>query len=166
MKPVRSRTDRREGRERGQGLVETALSMMILVLLLMGMVDFGLAFAHRVALANASRHGARYASRYPLDCIAIQWVTVEALQNTLILGEVSGLENGYNADLPPSLPEDTQLEVNVANCGPYAKRWDDITVEVRHPYSPLFGGLLGIGDIQLAAATSIPAAGPDVIYEP
>jgi len=51
--------------ERGANLVEMALSMILLLLLLAGVIDFGRAFFSYIAVTNASREGARYASRYP-----------------------------------------------------------------------------------------------------
>ena len=47
------------GRERGQALVEFALVLGLFLILLMGIVDFGLALSSRVSLTNAAREGAR-----------------------------------------------------------------------------------------------------------
>lgn len=47
--------------EGGQSLVETALMLPILLLLLVGIVDFGRAFYAYIAVTNAAREGARYA---------------------------------------------------------------------------------------------------------
>ena len=51
--------------QRGQSLVELALVMLLLLLLLVGVVDFGRAFHSYITITNASREGARRASRFP-----------------------------------------------------------------------------------------------------
>ena len=49
-------------KRKGQSLLETALVMPVLVLLLVGIVDFGLLFNNYLVVANASREGARKAA--------------------------------------------------------------------------------------------------------
>ena len=53
--------------ERGQSLVELAISMVILLYLLSGAVEFGLAFFQYVQLRDAAQEGALYASMNPSD---------------------------------------------------------------------------------------------------
>jgi Flp pilus assembly protein TadG len=50
---------RRLVRGRGQGLVEFAVIIPIFLVLLAGMLEFGLAFSDRLTLGNATREGAR-----------------------------------------------------------------------------------------------------------
>lgn len=45
----------------GQTLVETAISVSLLLLLVMGIIDFGYLFSTKVTLQNAVRQGGRYA---------------------------------------------------------------------------------------------------------
>lgn len=47
---------------RGQAVVETALILPIIILILMGIIDFGLLFNNYLIIANASREGARKAA--------------------------------------------------------------------------------------------------------
>lgn len=56
-------------RERGQGMVEFAFSVTIMVLILMGIVDLGRAYYIYVALTNAAGEGAAYASMNP-NCLS------------------------------------------------------------------------------------------------
>ena len=51
--------------ERGQSLVELAISIFILVYLLAGAVEFGLAFFQYVQLRDAAQEGALYGSMHP-----------------------------------------------------------------------------------------------------
>jgi len=51
---------RRARKERGQSLVEFAISSIVLLLLTMGLLDFGRAFYYAVGLEGAVREGARH----------------------------------------------------------------------------------------------------------
>lgn len=51
--------------ERGQSLVEFALILPLLVLILMGVFDFGRAFFAYNAISNGAREGARYGIIHP-----------------------------------------------------------------------------------------------------
>lgn len=57
MKPINS--------ERGQSLVELAISITILIFLLAGAVEFGMAFFQFVQLRDAAQEGALYGSMNP-----------------------------------------------------------------------------------------------------
>ena len=58
--------------ERGQSLVELAISILILVYLLSGAVEFGLAFFQYVQLRDAAQEGALYGSMEPSDTPGIE----------------------------------------------------------------------------------------------
>jgi Flp pilus assembly protein TadG len=51
--------------ERGQSLIEVALLMPLLLLIVLGIVDVGRAFAVKGAATNAAREAAQYAARDP-----------------------------------------------------------------------------------------------------
>ncbi|HET6822559.1 MAG TPA: TadE family protein, partial [Anaerolineales bacterium] len=57
MKPIK--------RERGQSLVELGISLLILVYLLAGAVEFGVLFFQFVQLRDAAQEGALYGSTSP-----------------------------------------------------------------------------------------------------
>lgn len=57
--------------ERGQSLVELAISILILVYLLAGAVEFGLAFFQYVQLRDAAQEGALYGSMNPDDLTGV-----------------------------------------------------------------------------------------------
>ncbi|MCX7745535.1 MAG: pilus assembly protein [Clostridia bacterium] len=48
--------------KKGQSVVETALVLPIIILILVGIIDFGLMFNNYLVIANASREGARNAA--------------------------------------------------------------------------------------------------------
>jgi len=51
----------RNRKNKGQSLVETALMLPVILLLLTGIIDFGLLFNNYLIVSNASREGARAA---------------------------------------------------------------------------------------------------------
>jgi hypothetical protein len=57
--------------ERGQSLVELAISLVVLLFLLSGIVEFGLAFFQFVQLRDAAQEGALYGSTKPEDADGI-----------------------------------------------------------------------------------------------
>lgn len=58
--------------ETGQGLVEFALSVTVLLLFLAGTIDLGRAFFTYMAMRDAAQEGASYAAISPIDYAAIE----------------------------------------------------------------------------------------------
>jgi hypothetical protein len=58
--------------ERGQSLVELAVSLVILLYLLSGAAEFGILFFQYVQLRDAAQEGALYGSVYPNDKAPIE----------------------------------------------------------------------------------------------
>lgn len=58
--------------ERGQSLIELVLLLPVLVLVLVGTIDFGRAFTAYITVTNAAREGARYGAMYPADIANIK----------------------------------------------------------------------------------------------
>ncbi len=59
-------------RERGQSLVELSIVLPVLLILLLGAVDFGRLYYASVTVAGAARNAAQYASENPQDFSGIQ----------------------------------------------------------------------------------------------
>ncbi len=57
---------------RGQNLVEFSLVLPILIVVLMGVVEFGIVYFIRASVENAVREGARYGAVHPTDVSGIQ----------------------------------------------------------------------------------------------
>jgi hypothetical protein len=81
---------RRPTRERGQSLVELSISLLVLLYLLSGAVEFGLAFFQFVQLRDAAQEGALYGSMGPLDPTVIE-ARVRGASNSPINLSDSGL---------------------------------------------------------------------------
>lgn len=66
-RPARHRPARHHRRARGQSLVEFALVLVPLLLLILGVIQFGLVFNSYVTMTNAAREGARTGTVYVFD---------------------------------------------------------------------------------------------------
>lgn len=58
-------------RKNGQGLVEFALILPLLLLLVLGVINFAYFFTVHASLVNAAREGARYGMVHPADTAGI-----------------------------------------------------------------------------------------------
>ncbi len=112
-------------RERGQSLVELAIMLPILLIILLGVVDFGRVFYAYVTITNASREGARYGS----------------LHSGAPIGDI---RNQVRQEAQPLLDEALDDDIPVEpqcwpDCDPHA---DTITVTVQFDFATLFFGNL------------------------
>ena len=74
---------KKKNNERGQSLVELAISLVLLLLLLSGAVEFGMAFFQFIQLRDAAQEGALYGSINPSDTTNIE-ARVRGASNTPI----------------------------------------------------------------------------------
>ena len=71
---------------KGQSLVEFAMVLPLLVILIFGIIDFGMGLRSYISLTNATREGARFAAvgnvagAYPANC--------DGATNTTVIGRV------------------------------------------------------------------------------
>jgi hypothetical protein len=77
-----------EGLNQGQGLVELALILPVMLLMLVGMIDFGFAFYSNMTLEYATREGARVGSALAsgsssLPCGQVDGHVISAVQRVL-----------------------------------------------------------------------------------
>src|SRR5450759_2456703 len=68
----RRRSPRVDTVSRGQSLVEFALVLPLLLLILLGIIQFGFIFNTQVTITNAAREGARAATIYPYSLAGSQ----------------------------------------------------------------------------------------------
>jgi Flp pilus assembly protein TadG len=88
-----SGSPRRPPKEGGQSLVEFAVMAIPVLLLLMGLIDFGFLFEKQVTLTNAARSGGRYASLHPTA-----WSNLATAPSNSIQGQIQLA--GNNTTLP------------------------------------------------------------------
>lgn len=126
-------------RQKGQSLVEAALILPILLLLLVGVVDLGRAMSTKIALTNASREGARYASRYPDQ------------KSSIIAAVDAELDaNGLGIDTA-----EVEIEIVPDPSVTPAAQGAKVTVTCTYPFETIMGGLLGAEEIEIRATTSM-----------
>lgn len=131
-KVTNKRIDRRE---KGQSLVELALTLPIILTLLAGAVDLGMAFFSYVSLRDAAQEGALYGSLNPTDSSGI----------------VSRVRQSSSS--PVNLSDVSNVTVNISTTGG-ACRGEAITVTVSYNYRlsmPFIGPILGSTTIPITA---------------
>lgn len=107
---MRSRAPVFDQRSRGQALVETALLLPLLLILLLGAVDFGRIFFGWVAVTNASRVAANYAATHP-DAWALNNAAQKQEYEDLVRDagvDNCGLSDAANPIPPPAFPDGTR----------------------------------------------------------
>ncbi len=80
----------KRSRQRGSSLLETALVVPLLLFILAGVVDIGLAYHTYIVMINAAREGARYGINHPWDTSGIRArVLNEAYNSDVDLSEAT-----------------------------------------------------------------------------
>jgi TadE-like protein len=136
-----TRARRRQGRESGQAMVEFALILFPLLLLVVGVIQFGIGLNYWLDMQRIANQGARWAAvnNWPPDCprSAASCPSPNTLQETL---ERQILTSGL------------QKAINVEICYPNADNMDTgEPVKVRLEADFTFLPIMGIGTIQLGA---------------
>ena len=124
-------------RRRGAMAIETALLLPLLVLLIFGMIEFGLLLYNRQVLTNASREGAR----------------AGIVQDTPRVpdSEIINVVDQYCADRLVTFGSANTPSTNITREGD--DFGDDLTVSVSYDYSFLVMTNFGFGPIALVAQT-------------
>lgn len=97
--------------KKGQSLVETALVLPIIILILMGIIDFGMMFNNYLIVGNASREGARNAAIGATDA------------------QISTIVDNVTATLDAA-----RVVVEITPAEALRRRGDEISVTVRYEY--------------------------------
>jgi Flp pilus assembly protein TadG len=136
LTPSRPRRRRRSrlGDRRGQSLVEFAVVFPVFILLLAGMVDFGLALFSNVTIINAAREGAR---------LGVTLTPAQLSAGTTVENRVMAMSTG----LDPAKVNVTST--CVGSCSPAWSAGDSVKVNVSYTYSMVW---------PLTFGTSIPLA--------
>jgi Flp pilus assembly protein TadG len=118
-------------RERGAAAVEFALLLPLLVAMLMGMIDFGMAVNAQAIIANAAREGARAAS-FNVDSTATQNVVLSATSTLLGTAPTVAMTCSTMADLSTTINCSSAVAGNV------------VKVSVTYRYNWISPGILGL----------------------
>lgn len=137
---MRLLTFKRRPHQKGQGLVEFAASLVVLMILLAGIVDMGRAIFTLFALQDAAEEGLVYGIGFPTDC------------NQIIERIRGNLTNNI-------LPETVEVEVNIQrNDGSYSSCY---TI----PFNEVYAGKLMRIEVRTAFAITMPFIGAFVGQE-
>lgn len=135
---------RSQSGQQGQAMVETALMILVVLLLLMGIIQFGFIFYAHVRVSNAAREGARAGSlwlmnrNYETVCDQVE-VGVKSEVNC-----VTEPDPGKNCDITVILDGAPVVDCAVTDPG----RGEPITVTVTYDYDlPIVTALPIIRDI-------------------
>jgi hypothetical protein len=129
--------------QRGQSLVEFAVSMVILLILMTGIVDFGWAFFTLVSLNDAAQEGAAYAAICPAQTTDIRTRVLESAPD--LIGRTL-------------LPSDIDICVAVTDstsCGATPQIGGYVKVELDYSHqviTPFIGAIIGTQTIPLRAS--------------
>jgi Flp pilus assembly protein TadG len=116
--------------ERGAEIVEFALVLPFLILMCLGVIEFGRIYYAYNILTKAVRDGARYAATSRIRSDGTFSSTIVARTRRLV---VFGNVNGSGSRILPNL-QTTQVNVTPLTSG--GQQY--VTVGVAYPYSPLF----------------------------
>ncbi|MFN2197641.1 MAG: TadE family protein [Anaerolineales bacterium] len=130
--------------EQGQSLVEFAISLVILVILVSGIVDLGRALFTLITLNDAAKEGATYGSICPTDVEGIFTRLIESASDPVSLSNLTTEDISVCVSVPGS--EDCGANVQVGN---------EITVFVNHLHeisTPFLGSIIGRQNLLLTAS--------------
>ncbi len=96
--------------EQGQGMVELAVSLIVILILLAGMVDISRTIMTKMALQDAAEEGVLFSSIDPKQCAQIKYRVYDNLKNkvkTLTLDQISITYNDVTCPGSGTLPGQT-----------------------------------------------------------
>lgn len=131
-----------KNKERGQSLVELAISITILVYLLSGAIEFGIAFFQFVQLRDAAQEGALFGSINPTDLTGIESRARNASDSPIDLTDTSIVDVDINP-IPPG-----------ADCEGVGNAIE-VTVSYDHKiFMPFISTVVGSSTIPLTASVT------------
>ncbi len=143
---------------RGQSLVELAISFPVMLLLLLGTIDFGMALYSYVIVRDAAQEGALYGSFNPNNKIEI-----ESRARNIAPNDSKGLFF-FPVDLRNQEVVHIEIKTSGKNCqGTTGSKINSIVVSVSYKYSmlmPFAEQIIGSKGIPLTATAT------DVILQP
>jgi hypothetical protein len=144
------KADKRKGektrkRHRGSAAVEFAIILPILIVLLFGIVEFGLMLYDKAVITNASREGARYG------------ILFRNPGHEVTCSDITGVITAYTADRLVTFGSDASVNTDYpSGCSPTSG--SDLTVRVSYHYGylvlPGFVGSLA-GPVNLVGQTTM-----------
>lgn len=127
--------------QKGAALLEFALVLPILLLLVFGIIEFGLLFYNKQVITNASREGARAGIVNGVAEGAIKTIVVDYCKDSV---DKSSKVLSLKGKIPIS---ETEIKVDTID--------DDLSVNVTFNYPLLLSSIIGIGNVTVSAQTTM-----------
>ena len=124
---------------KGGAAIEAALLLPMTLLLIFGMIEFGLLLYNRQIITNASREGARAA--------------IVVSDTRLTDAEIASVVDAYCQDRLVTFGTAAGPSTSTTNAGPACVFGTDLTVRVTYDYDFLVLTNFGFGPVQLEAQT-------------
>jgi Flp pilus assembly protein TadG len=122
--------------ERGVAAVEMALLLPVLVLLFMGIVEFGRAFYTAITLAHAARAGAQYGAQSPAKSSDVTGIKNAATQEAQNIVPISFMPDPRQFCKCPD--SNTLINCNTGTCTNYGLPQMFVEVTTNKTYETLF----------------------------
>jgi len=161
-------TTARRSNERGQAVIELALTLPLLLIVVFGIIDFGFMFQRYEAVTNAAREGARLGVLVPAVATPGMYTAANAQDRALAYLDASGLKGSppgaTHTCITGTVVPDTRCALMTTSTVPVtgsALTVDQVTMTVEYdhehqfvgPLMNLFGG--GFGTIRLRATSTM-----------
>ena len=139
----------------GSAAVEFAIVLNLLLLMIMGMLEFGLAFSMKQVIINASREGARYGVVYQVDNLGNPVLPTQRIPSISdwVLDPASG-----GLGLRSMLPADSNPAITVAGAGAATGTTGSdlrVTVTCEYPFWIMNKLLPALGSKMTLAGTTV-----------
>lgn len=122
-------------REEGSSFVELALVLPVLLLLFLGMIDFGLSYNTYITLSNGAREGAR-------------WISTNRTN-------VAGARNRVLAEVARTDLTDADVTITFSPAKSSYAQGDTVTITVAHTRPLAFGVFTGVPSVTLRASSTM-----------
>ena len=128
---------------RGQALVEAALIFPLLMVFLLGAIDFGRAFTAALQAGNSARQAAGYAAQHQADGQSNGGSCQSRWGQTIDVAIASGPGLGLGC---------SSVSVSSGSADPFGRSPVTVTVNVPfQPFTPLAGQVLGLNKVSGSA---------------
>ncbi|MDP1544829.1 MAG: TadE/TadG family type IV pilus assembly protein [Anaerolineales bacterium] len=133
--------------ERGQSLVELAISLIVILMLLLGAVEFSLALFQYVTIRDAAQEGALYGSITPTDEAGMKARAIDAASDVV---QLTAGDIGVSWSNPSKKCEGLTVTGGVP-----VPNSITVTITYNHVIAlPLVGPMIGDNDITLTASVT------------
>ena len=152
----RRRRSRRKRHRRGAALVGTAVTIMVFVAMILGMVDFGILVLRHHVLAQATRQLARRVIVH--GDLSTEMGTWGPTTVNIYADDPGEMGTIVRNNLVAINPANVSIQVQWIDAGTSVQAHDRITVTTTAPFQPMLTFLFGNPTFTLTASSTMPIA--------